>query len=181
MSKGFSLIETLVATTLLTAITVIVATTGWRALEQSTNLRARQVAASQLAQTVYRVNQAVRVAVNFPPAYTDPRGIVYTSDNQTLIMSLASLVDGQASPLYRDTVIYRFADNQVREIVFADSHSSRVSHDQIAMAAIAASFSQTKDSPMAHRRVVLGLTQNLNRGGSTIFITANQTMVARND
>lgn len=181
--KGFTLIELIVGMGLLSVITFVLLSASVTGIQSFSITSAKQSNTSAFLEMYGRMDNYTRIAVEFPTSCSAAQcGADYTASSTTIIMRLASLSEIETNECnYSDYVIFTLNGKELLEIVVADSHSSRKSHNQIVAKNLDA-FSITQAKPDgAHRTVTVNATITQTEAGRTVNQSHAQTMVARND
>jgi hypothetical protein len=173
--------------TITTFMLTVLFTVGVSGLENFNTTSFSQRRDSLFLETYNRIDQYVRVAIDFPTTYdpepSNPNNPVYTADADTVIMKLYSTnSDGTNCETSNDYLVYDKQGTNLNEILVAASGSSRTSHNQIVTRNVSSvNFTQTKQSAEVHRIVTakIGITQSI--PGRTIISQHSEDMVARND
>lgn len=179
---GYSLIELILAMTMLTVIGGVIARVSVDGLESFSAVRSDQGIFSSFVEMFTRINNFVRVAVEFPSTYTAPNGASYTAGPTTLIMKLPGLSSVGAPECQGfDYVVFYMQNAELHELVVAASDSARSSHDNIVVNKLTSLvFTQAKPTG-EHRTVTVTATQDYTVQSRTATRSHTQTMAARND
>ncbi len=180
---GFSLIELIIAAGIMITLGGVILTTSIDGLETFSSVHDDQKFFSSFVEMYSRIDNFVRVAVEFPTSYTTPAGVTYTAGPTTLIMKLKGIASTGAPecPSFDYVVYHMTGGNDLHELVISAPDSARVSHDQVVVYGLT-ELLFTQDKPAGlHRSVTLDATLTHKSRSHNSIRSHQQIMVARND